>query len=392
MIDWLIGSLSSWCSFLPSFLFFSSKFELFCFLCIFFDGMADSGNPFLQDFYNKGPTSQADVDAILNDLQEVKKNRAINQHDALYISFQCLSPQYVFVFCVFLHCRAMYRTLIFPRYPLYRHWRVFSTRTMGREWNRSSIRLASIIPPRHTLPVWRTRLLPRLMWSAVRQPLKNARIAWKSAIAWLSWLNFARCPLIPLSRYCSQSIDCPIDWLIDWRIRWNCSIEWDWLIDWNWLIDPSIYLSIEWLIDWLIDWYSGRISENWLFSFVFPGEPVEIWKSNRDFGGIADRCWNFYGIRPHIRYRNWKKWFFPTYFSHHVLFFSLLDLTQKLICRCSPPTNDIGPVSAIDANRDERRILVGFAKGLVSFSTRPFFHRICLLDWWSCWLFLIIYP
>ena len=163
--------------FLPSFLFSSSKFELICCLCIFPCGMADSGNPFLQDFHSKGPTSQAEVDAILNDLQEVKKNVQKTNTTHFTFSFQCLSPHYVFAFCVFLHCRAMYRTLIFPRYPLYRHWRVFSTRTMGREWNRSSIRLASIIPPRHTLPVWRTRLLPRLMWSAVRQPSKNARIA-----------------------------------------------------------------------------------------------------------------------------------------------------------------------------------------------------------------------
>jgi hypothetical protein len=43
-----------------------------------------------------------------------------------------------------------------------------------------------------------------------------------------------------------------------------------------------------------------------------------------------------------------------------------LDLTQKLLYRCSPPINDAGPVSALDVNRDERKLLVGFAKGLVS--------------------------
>ncbi|OQV20288.1 Vacuolar protein sorting-associated protein 8-like protein [Hypsibius exemplaris] len=44
----------------------------------------------------------------------------------------------------------------------------------------------------------------------------------------------------------------------------------------------------------------------------------------------------------------------------------VFDLTQKLVCRCSPPAAEIGPVSAIDANREERRLLVGFAKGLLA--------------------------
>ena len=36
------------------------------------------------------------------------------------------------------------------------------------------------------------------------------------------------------------------------------------------------------------------------------------------------------------------------------------------MCKCVPASKNVGPVSALDINRDEKALLVGFASGSVS--------------------------